>query len=67
MMVRAEVGPSGVTGTRFQFVRHNDKNETVLCTLANERAAFEDLAWRSAERGAKLAAHGDEVLVEPAA
>jgi hypothetical protein len=63
--VRAEVGADGLKSTRFQFVRHNDKNETVLCTLANERAAFEDLARRSAQRGARLVAHGDEVLVEP--
>jgi poly-gamma-glutamate capsule biosynthesis protein CapA/YwtB (metallophosphatase superfamily) len=66
MMVRAEVARDGVSGTRFQFVRHNDKNETVLCALADERAAFEDLARRSAQRGAKLTARGDEVLVEPA-
>jgi len=67
MMVRAEVGRSGVTGTSFQFVRHNDANETVLCALANERAAFDDLARRSDALGAKLTAGGDEVLVEPAA
>jgi poly-gamma-glutamate capsule biosynthesis protein CapA/YwtB (metallophosphatase superfamily) len=66
MMVRAEVARDGVTGTRFQFVRHNDKNETVLCALADEGTAFEDLARRSAQRGAKLTARGDEVLVEPA-
>jgi hypothetical protein len=66
MMVRAEVARDGASGTRFQFARHNDKNETVLCTLSNERAAFEDLARRSAQRGAKLTARGDEVLVEPA-
>ena len=64
MLVRAEVGSDDVTGPRFQFVRHNDRNETVLCALANEKAAFEDLARRSAQRGAKLTAHGDEVLVE---
>jgi len=64
MMVRAEIARDGLNRTRFQFVRHNDRNETVLCTLANERAAFDDLARRSAQRGAKLNAHGDEVLVE---
>ena len=66
MMMRAEVAHDGPNRTTFQFVRHNDRNETVLCLLANERAAFEDLARRSAQRGAKLSAHGDEVLVEPA-
>src|SRR5215831_15350171 len=29
MMVRAEVGRNGITGTRCQFVRHNEANETV--------------------------------------
>jgi poly-gamma-glutamate synthesis protein (capsule biosynthesis protein) len=66
MMVHAGIGRNGVTGTRFQFVRHNDANQTVLCTLANERAAFDDLARRSGALGAKFAARGDEVLVEPA-
>src|SRR5262249_5504002 len=66
MMVRAEVGRGGVTGTRFQFVRHNDNNETVLCALGNERAAFEELVRRSRALGATLSAHADEVLVEPA-
>jgi poly-gamma-glutamate synthesis protein (capsule biosynthesis protein) len=66
MMVRAEIERDGVKGTGFQFVRHNERNETVLCALADERAAFEDLARRSAHLGARLSAHGDEVLVEPA-
>jgi poly-gamma-glutamate synthesis protein (capsule biosynthesis protein) len=65
MMVRAEIARDGLKRTRFQFVRHNDRNETVLCALANERAAFEDLARRSAQLNARLTAQGDEVLVEP--
>ena len=66
MMVRADTAREGLKRTRFQFVRHNDRNETVLCALANERAALDDLARRSALRGAKLSASGDEVLIEPA-
>ena len=54
----------GVGRTAFQFVRHNARNETVLCRLEAERAAFDDLARRSAQLGAKLTAQGDEVLVE---
>jgi poly-gamma-glutamate capsule biosynthesis protein CapA/YwtB (metallophosphatase superfamily) len=65
MMVRADIARGGLTRTRFQFVRHNDRNETVLCALANEKAAFEGLARRSAQLGARLVAQGDEVLVEP--
>ncbi|HEV3396438.1 MAG TPA: CapA family protein [Xanthobacteraceae bacterium] len=66
MMVRAEIERDGVKRTAFQFVRHNERNETVLCALADERPAFEDLARRSAHLGARLSVHGDEVLVEPA-
>jgi len=66
MMVRAEIVGDGLTRTRFQFVRHNDRNETVLCALANEKTALDKLARRSAQMGAQLTAHGDEVLVEPA-
>jgi poly-gamma-glutamate synthesis protein (capsule biosynthesis protein) len=65
MMVRAEIARDELNRTRFQFVRHNDRNETVLCALASERAAFEDLARRSAQLNARLTAQGDEVLVEP--
>jgi poly-gamma-glutamate synthesis protein (capsule biosynthesis protein) len=67
MMVRADVARDGIKRTRFQFVRHNDRNGTVLCALASERAAFDDLARRSTQFNARLTAHGDEVLVEPAA
>jgi poly-gamma-glutamate synthesis protein (capsule biosynthesis protein) len=66
MMVRATVERDGLKRATFQFVRHNERNETVLCALADEHAAFDDLAQRSAKIGARLSAHGDEVLVEPA-
>jgi poly-gamma-glutamate capsule biosynthesis protein CapA/YwtB (metallophosphatase superfamily) len=66
MMVRATVERDGLKRATFQFVRHNARNETVLCALADEHAAFDDLAQRSAKIGARLSAHGDEVLVEPA-
>jgi len=66
MMVRAEVTRGGIERTSFQFVRHNERNETVLCALGNEKAAFEELARRSGALGARLTARGDEVLVEPA-
>src|SRR6202008_1351844 len=54
MMVRAEVARDGLKRARFQFVRHNDRNETVLCALANEKTALDNLARRSAQHGAKL-------------
>jgi len=66
MMVRATVERDGLKRATFQFVRHNERNETVLCALADERAAFAELAQRSARMGAALRADGDEIVVEPA-
>ena len=43
MMVRAAVTDSAITGTGFQFVRHNDRNETVPCRLADEAAELDDI------------------------
>jgi poly-gamma-glutamate synthesis protein (capsule biosynthesis protein) len=63
MMVRAEVDRSGLTGASFQFVRHNDANETVLCALADERAELDDIIRRSETYGTRLRPVGDEVHV----
>jgi hypothetical protein len=58
MMVRVTDSGSG-----FQFVRHNDRNETVPCSLADEAAELDDIVRRSAPYGTRLTAHGDTVLV----
>jgi poly-gamma-glutamate capsule biosynthesis protein CapA/YwtB (metallophosphatase superfamily) len=63
MMVRASVSGRAITGVGFQFVRHNDANETVPCALAAERTEFDDIASRSAAYGTRLVPHGDEVVV----
>src|SRR5437764_3818742 len=63
MMARCEIARGGVTGARFGFVRHNPKNETVLCQLTEESATFGRLAERSAQRGATLTAEGDWVRI----
>lgn len=60
MMVRTEVDKSGLRGTSFQFVRHNDANETVLCALADEQAELKDIQQRSST---PLTPRGDEVHV----
>lgn len=61
MMVRAEVGRDGIRAARFQFVRHNPANETVLCALADEQAELADIVKRS---DARLQPEGDEVIVD---
>jgi poly-gamma-glutamate synthesis protein (capsule biosynthesis protein) len=63
MMVRADVARDGLRAARFQFVRHDSANETVLCKLADERAELADIVKRSAEYGTRLEPTGDEVEV----
>jgi poly-gamma-glutamate synthesis protein (capsule biosynthesis protein) len=66
MMVRARLEGKSVSRAAFQFVRHNQDNETVLCTLAQEREAFDTLSRSSEPLGAKLRAEGDEMVIEAA-
>jgi hypothetical protein len=63
MMVRADVERGGIRAARFQFVRHNAANETVLRGLADEPVEFADIVRRSGEYGTRLAPAGDEVDV----
>jgi poly-gamma-glutamate capsule biosynthesis protein CapA/YwtB (metallophosphatase superfamily) len=64
MMVRASVTRGAISGVSFQFVRHNDANETVPCTLAAERAELDDISTRSAVYNTRLIPRLDEVEVE---
>jgi poly-gamma-glutamate capsule biosynthesis protein CapA/YwtB (metallophosphatase superfamily) len=64
MLVRLAVGHGGVEGATFQFVRHNERNESLLCALGQEAEALADLVATSAVYGTKLAAKGDQVHVE---
>jgi poly-gamma-glutamate capsule biosynthesis protein CapA/YwtB (metallophosphatase superfamily) len=63
MMVRATIADRRITSVGFQLVRHNDRNETVPCRLADEAAEFSDISTQSAAFGTRLTEHGDEVLV----
>ena len=49
---------SGSRRSTFQFVRHDDRNRTVPRALADEGAAFDEIAKRSAGLGARLVARG---------
>jgi poly-gamma-glutamate capsule biosynthesis protein CapA/YwtB (metallophosphatase superfamily) len=64
MMVRVSRDKGRIARAAFQFVRHDRHNRTVLCTLADEGAAFDEIGQRSAAFGASLAAHGDEVWID---
>ena len=64
MMVQAAFQEGRLHDARFRFVRHNDRNETVPCRLAEEGAELADIVRRSAALETRLVADGDAVRVE---
>ena len=64
MMVRMSWDRERIARAAFQFVRHDRLNRTVLCKLADEGAAFDEIAQRSASLGAKLTLRGDQVEID---
>src|SRR5437763_5511168 len=64
MMARAIWNRERIEKVTFQFVRHDDRNRTVPRTLADEGAAFDEIAKRSAGFGAKVVTQGDEVAID---
>src|SRR4051794_8898085 len=64
MLVRVTCSRGGLEGATFQFVRHNDRNETLLCPLDQESETLADITAGSASFWTKLAGKGDQVEVE---
>ena len=64
MLVRATVGRAGVEGVTFQFVRHNERNETVLCPIDQETETLAELRASSAAYGTRFAVRGDEAQLD---
>jgi hypothetical protein len=62
-MVRATIDGDGISRLGLQFVRHNERNETILCRLADEHAEFNDITTRSAPYGTRFIEQGDELLI----
>lgn len=50
----------------FEFVRHNEHNETVICTMAQEQAALEALRERSAKFKTVISTDGNSTLFHAA-
>jgi Bacterial capsule synthesis protein PGA_cap len=63
MMVRAAIVDRAIGPVSFRFVRHNDRNETVICRTSDEAAELADICTRSAAYGVRLTEHGNEVAV----
>ncbi len=63
MMARVSLSGGAIESAAFQFVRHDGQNRTVPRALADEGAAFDEIASASAGFGAALAAQGDCVSI----
>jgi len=64
MLAKVTFDGDAVKKATFQFVRHNDDNETVLCPLKNESEVFGQVLAGSTQLGSKLVPQGDEVAIE---
>jgi poly-gamma-glutamate synthesis protein (capsule biosynthesis protein) len=65
MMVGANIENRAIAKIGFRFVRHNERNETVLPSLADERAELNDLRARSAIYGTRFTEGDREVAIGP--
>ncbi len=63
MMIRAQCDRARINRLTFQFVRHDAQNRTVLRSLADEAAAFDQIAQESKVLGAELTADRGEAVV----
>jgi poly-gamma-glutamate capsule biosynthesis protein CapA/YwtB (metallophosphatase superfamily) len=63
MLVRAAASKQGIEGVTFQFVRHNDANETFPCDMSKEAEELGEIITRSATFGTKLVTDGNQVRV----
>lgn len=64
MMPRLGIDGGAIENASFQFVRHNDNNETVLCSLSAEQDTLREIAQGSKIYGTCLEPRGDEVIVD---
>jgi poly-gamma-glutamate capsule biosynthesis protein CapA/YwtB (metallophosphatase superfamily) len=64
LCARIAIENKKVEQATFQFVRRNDKNETMPRALADEKAAFESIVKRSAPFATAFTPQGDQVRVE---
>lgn len=62
MLARVELKGRDCTRAAFEFVRHNDANETVICDITGERKALDALRKRSSVFGTRLDVEGNAVV-----
>ena len=64
MMVRLSCTPRALERVSFRFVRHNARNETVACKLAEEGAELDWINQRSAGYGTTCLSYDDDVVIQ---
>ena len=62
LMGKVQIDGRKVTRASFQFVRHNNKNETILKSLKSEKAELENMRSVSEPLGTKFKTSGDDVV-----
>ena len=62
LMGRVQFDGKRVTRAGFQFIRHNNKNESVLKSLKSEAEELDIMRAKSEPLGTKFKAKGDEVI-----
>lgn len=63
MLARVELNGRDCKHASFEFVRHNDRNETVICELAQEQAALDALHERSAKFKTSIKVDGNSAVL----
>ncbi len=63
LMVDLSVTDGQLDQAAFSFVRHNDRNETYLCSMQDEETELELLRTASADHGVDLTVDGDRAIV----
>lgn len=66
MLARVSLEGRDPVRASFEFVRHNDRNETVICDLAQEQAALDALRGRSAAFNTALRVDGNHAVLHTA-
>jgi hypothetical protein len=64
MMASVSVDDGQVADARLRFVRHNDANETYLCSPAAEAENIKEISEKSAKLGGRLIVHDDYVELD---
>ncbi len=64
MMAKVEFEDNAVSRAAFEFVRHNEANESYVCDLAQEQDEFKDIAKRSRDMGTDIVASGNEIVLK---